>query len=251
MTTSAEKLGKATFGFAAVIPVAMALALLMGCAQLASAASVEIDLAPYANRNIQANLFPTLPTGQVVPPKNSFGVPFYIPDGGNNFVALESGSDRNPLTVHVGTYGVRKVFTLMQAYGPYWNSKICAVKFIGSAGAEQTFVLTTGQNIRDFFESNFARTINNTSTRPAFECIGRGGAYTNDTKTGPQGFYNFDEQVFNLDPSFARQTLASIKFAASEQYGMPILLGVTAVTSANSGTQTYIYDRGVHRRSND
>lgn len=229
----------------------IALALLVDAGDPASASSVEINLASYANRNIHDNLFPTFPTGQVIPPKNSFGVPFYIPDDGNNFVALEAGSGRNPLTVRVGTFGVRKVYTLMQAYGPYWNRKVCAVKFTGSAGAEQTFVLTTGQNIRDFFESTFARTINNTSTRPAFECIGQGGAYTNDTKTGPRGFYDFDEQVFDLDSSFAGQTLVSITFSASEQFGMPILLGLTAVTSRNSGTQTYIYDPGSQHHSNN
>ena len=232
---SAGELVKSILKFALIIP--LAIALFFGVAHRVSSTSQEIDLTPYANGNIQANLFPTFPSGLVIPPKNSFGVPFNIPASGKNFVAIESAADRNPLTIHVGTPGVTKVFTLMQAYGPYKYAKICSVTFMGSAGAQQTFVLVGNSNIRDFFESNYARAINNASTRPAFECIGRGGAYTNDTTTGPRGFYNFDEQEFDLNPDFATQKLDSIKFTAAEQYGVPMLLGVTAVTSPRPPAQ--------------
>ncbi len=186
-----------------------------------------IDLTPYANANIAATLFPTFPTGRVVPPKNRFGVPFNIPREGNNYVVI-NGAD--PLTVSIGITGVHKVYTLLQAFGPSPASRICTVEFLGSAGARQEFTLYGGGEIRDFFESNYARTINGTTTRPAFEEIGRGGAYTNDTTTGPRGFYNFDEQEFTLAPDFATQTLNAVRFTGGD-HGTPILLGLTVQTS--------------------
>jgi hypothetical protein len=192
-----------------------------------SAADVEISLAPYATRNIQANLFPTFPTGHVIPPKNSFGVPFYIPASGKNFLPVERDS---PVTIHVGVFGVKKIFALIQAYGPHEGDRICSVEFIGSAGADQTFNLIVGFDIRDFFESGFSRTINNTTTCPAFEFIGRGGAYGDDTATGPRGFYDFDEHEFDLNKDFANQTLDSIKFIKLTDWGTPMLLGLTAQT---------------------
>ena len=107
-----------------------------------------ISLAPYANRNIQQSLFPTFPTGHVIPPKNSFGVPFNIPLDGPNFIVVES---TGPLVIHVGAFGVKKVFTLMQAYGPVAGDKICSIEFNGSAGADQVFPMIVGVNVRDFF----------------------------------------------------------------------------------------------------
>ena len=137
-----------------------------------------------------------------------------------------------PVTIKVGAIGVKRVFTLMQAYAPNTGDDICSVEFFGDAGADETFRLIAGVNVRDFFESCFSRTINNTTTRPAFEFIGQGGAYTDNTTTGPRGFYDFDEQEFDLDAAFANQTLDRIKVTAYTEQGTPILLGVTAVTSA-------------------
>jgi hypothetical protein len=163
------------------------------------------------------------------PPLNSFGIPFYIPAGENNFLTIERD---NPVTIHVGVLGVRKIFTLMQAYGPPAGDRICSVEFIGSAGADQTFNLIVGINVRDFFESCFSRTINNTTTQSAFEFIGRGGAYTDNTATGPRGFYDFDEQEYDLRQEFATQTLNSVKITTFSNWGTPFLLGLTAQTSA-------------------
>jgi len=99
----------------------------------AFATPVEIDLTPNATRNIQANLFPTFPTGHVVPPLNSFGVPFYFAPSGKNFFSVESDS---PVSVHAGVFGVKKVFALIQAYGPHAGDRICTVDFVGNAGAQ-------------------------------------------------------------------------------------------------------------------
>jgi len=191
----------------------------------------EIDLKPYANGNIQAQLSPLFPVGHIMPPNNSFGVPFAIPENGNNFVQIDDERGNNPLSIKVGIYGVKKVFTLIQAFAPIYGQRLCSLEFIGSQGADQTVILIGGQNVRDFFESGFARTINNTTTRNAYELVGRGGAYTNNTTTGPRGFYNFDEQEFDLNADFATQTLDSIKFTAlGNRSGSPLLLGATVVT---------------------
>jgi len=86
--------------------------------------------------------------------------------------------------------------------------------------------------VRDFFESGFSRTINNTTTRPAFEFIGRGGAYGDDTAIGPRGYYDFDEHEFDLKDDFAKQTLETITFTKLTEWGTPMVLGITAQTYA-------------------
>jgi hypothetical protein len=199
-----------------------------------TAAPVEINLKAYTTRNASTYLVPNFPTGQVIPPLNNFGVPFSIPAEGRNFFTIED-KDR-PLPIHVGVVGVKKVYTLIQAYGPHAGDEILTVEFSGDQGAYQRFLLIVGKDVRDFFESGFSRTINNTTTRPAFEFIGHGGAYTDDVKTGPRGFYDFDEQEFVLDPSFLSQTLESITFTRHTDYGTPMILGITAVNSQPEAT---------------
>jgi len=200
------------------------------CPVVASADPKTIDIEPFANANIQATLYPTFPTGRIVPEKNKFGVPFNIPPDVNNYVVISS--DKNPLTIRIGVPGVVKVYTLMQAFAPYSARRICTVEFTGSGGAHQVVPMWSGQNIRDFFESAYARTINNTTTQAAYEFIGRGGAYTGDATNGPRGFYLFDEQEFRLNADFAHQTLDTITIKVSEDHvGTPILLGLTVVTA--------------------
>jgi len=193
------------------------------------AVPVEINIQPYATRTTSTYLVPDFPTGQVIPPLNSFGVPFYIPAEGKNFFTVEDTEVPHP--VNVGVFGVKKVYTLIQAYGPHAGDEILTVEFNGNKGAYQRFSLFVGANVRDFFESGFSRTINNTTTRTAFEFIGHGGAYTDDVTTGPRGFYDFDEQEFVLDPSFSKQTLDTISFTRHTVYGTPMILGITAVNS--------------------
>ncbi len=194
-----------------------------------TAAPVEINLQAYATRNTSTYLVPNFPTGRFIPPLNNFGVPFYVPAEGMNFFTVEN--KEVPFPVHVGVFGVKKVYTLIQAYGPHSGDEILTVEFIGNKGADQRFLLFVGKDVRDFFESGFSRTINNTTTRTAFEFIGRGGAYTDDVKTGPRGFYDFDEQEFVLNPSFSNQTLEKITFTRHTDYGTPMILGITAVNS--------------------
>jgi hypothetical protein len=197
------------------------------------ALSYPVDLTPYANANLHDTVSPAFPAGRVVPPMNPFGVPFVIPDHGLNYVIIGGIQWSAPVTIHVGVPSVRKVYTLLQAFGPWEGERICTVEFIGSAGARQTFSLIGGAEIRDFFESSFARHINNTTTRPAYELIGPGGAYTANTATGPRGFYDFDEQEFVLSDAFAAQTLDSIVFDSAKSVvpGTPFLSGLTVVTA--------------------
>ena len=205
-----------------------ALGLLMG---LAGADPKTVDLSPYVTANIQQTLYPTFPTGRVVPPENKFGVPFdLLPASGNNYVIIKGENNNNPLTIPIGVAGVVKVYMLMQALGPWRSRQLCTVQFTGSGGAHQMVPLWSGQNVRDFFEASFARTINNTTTKEAFNFIGQGGAFTDNTADGPRGYYHFDEQEFILNNDFAGQTLASITIKANtEGVGVPVLLGLTVV----------------------
>ena len=213
----------------------------------------EIDLKPYGTANLQATVFPTFPTGHVVPPLNTFGVPFNIPDKGKNYVTIGGYSSPTPITIRVNVPGVRKVYTLMQAFGPWEGAGLCSLEFIAGDGTRQKFGLRGGWNIRDFFESGFARSINNTTTRPAFELIGRGGAYTSNTTNGPRGYYDFDEQEYTLDDAFANQSLDSIVIDApgAGSRGTPFLIGLTVQTaepppfSFFSGIYSWLLPAGV------
>jgi len=218
---------KRVFG---IRPIALLLAAAWAMAlQPLAALPHEVNLQAYATRNVDRYLVPNFPTGEFVPPLNNFGVPFFIPPGDKNYFAIENLE--TPLAIPVGVFGVKKVYTMIQGYGPHTGDKILDVEFKGSGGAYQDFPLIVGAHVRDFFESGFSLTINNTTTQRAFEFIGHGGAYTDNVDTGPRGFYDFDEQEFVLNPSFASQTLESITFTRHTTYGTPFILAITAVDS--------------------
>ena len=183
------------------------------------------------NGNIQSSLISTFPTGSYTPSNNSFGAPFSVPSVGNNFNAI-SGSG-SALTITTSVPDVTNVFTLMNAYSPNPGDQIASIEFIATGGVTETFDLVAGTNIRDFYQGNFANSINGTTTRNAFACNDPssclGGGATGNVETGDQGNYVIDEQDFVLNSAFALQTLTSIVITnTSTEGGTPIVLGVTA-----------------------
>jgi hypothetical protein len=133
---------------------------------------------------------------------------------------------------------VAKVFTLMNAYSPPPGVQIGAITFVGSMGAEVTYPLVAGKNIRDFYQGNFANTLNNgvpgVLALNAFECVdpdvslGAGG--TGNVNTGYQGTYVVDEQAFALPTAFLTQRLNKIIVTDTSSGSTPIILGVTTAS---------------------
>jgi hypothetical protein len=185
------------------------------------------------NANLQT-LQSTYPSGSFTP-SNGLGASFNITSdaNGNNFEQLSGSNGQlfspGSFTVNVGVAGVTDVYTLMNAYAPTSGATLTTVEFVGSAGADQTFTLVNGVDVRDYFQGSFANTINGTTTRQAFSVFGPG--YVGGMN-GVVGTFVLDEQHFALNPAFATQTLQQIVYTYSGAEGTPILAGVTVATSS-------------------
>ena len=133
----------------------------------------------------------------------------------------------------------------MNAYSPGSGFETATVEFIATGGVTETFELVNGDNIRDFFQGNYANTLNNTpisdpSAENAFSITttGTDGGGTGNTSTGSSGTYNIDEQDFALSSAFASQTLTEIVITdlggARGGSDVPALLGITAESGSVS-----------------
>ena len=168
------------------------------------------------NGNLQA-LQSTYPGG-IFNPSNGLGASFNITSdaNGNNFEQLSGSNGQlfspGSFTVNVGVAGVTDVYTLMNAYAPTSGATLTTVEFVGSAGADQTFTLVNGVDVRDYFQGSFANTINGTTTQQAFSVFGPG--YVGGVN-GVVGTFVLDEQHFALNSAFATQTLQQIVYTYS------------------------------------
>jgi hypothetical protein len=181
--------------------------------------------------NIQNNLIKEFPTG-ILAANNAFATPFDITsDGnGNNFNDALNGNG-SKLTINVSIANATDVYTLMNAYGPPAGRQLATVEFKGSQGADQTFTLVNGTDVRDWYQGTAANTINGTTTQNAF-------TVTNTNEAFGYGTHLIDEQDFHLSSTFATQTLQQIILTALGN-GTPILLGMTAQSaSSQTGTGT-------------
>jgi hypothetical protein len=184
------------------------------------------------NANLQSLLQADYPSG-IFTPSNGLGASFNITSdlNGNNFEQLSGTNGQlfspGSFTVNVGVAGVTDAYTLMNAYAPTSGATLTTVEFIGSAGADQTFTLVNGVDVRDYFQGSFANTINGTTTQQAFSVFGAGNV---GGLTGVVGTFVLDEQHFALNSAFATQTLEDIVYTYSGAEGTPILAGVSVVT---------------------
>jgi hypothetical protein len=184
------------------------------------------------NANLQS-LQSTYPSG-IFTPSNGLGASFNITSdaNGNNFEQLSGSNGQlfspGSFTVNVGVAGVTDVYTLMNAYAPTSGATLTTVEFVGSAGADQTFTLVNGVDVRDYFQGSFANTINGTTTQQAFSVFGPGLV---NGVNGVVGTFVLDEQHFALSSAFATQTLQQIVYTYSGAEGNPILAGVTVATA--------------------
>ena len=111
------------------------------------------------NGNLHSNLNAQYPSDGIFSPGVFGGVSFDITANGigNDFAGITNGA---PANISVGVYGVTDVYTLINGFAPTANQTGATVTFTGSAGATQTFTLVNGTDVRDFYQGNFANTIN-------------------------------------------------------------------------------------------
>jgi len=189
----------------------------------AHAAFVPVDF-PKTN-NIQTGLIKEFPTGTFVT-TNSFATPFVINSNSSGDNYYDGGGQLN---ISADVFGATNVYTLINAYAPPAGAQLATVEFIGSGGADETFTLVNGVDVRDFYQGVFANTINGTTTQNAFSVSGvQDAGGTGNVNTGDVGTYLVDEQDFSLMPAFETQTLTEIVLTDLNGGGTPILLGVTA-----------------------
>ncbi len=200
---------------------------------------------PVSN-DIQTDLISTFPLG-IFNANNLLATPFVIQansgtcgvsgDAPCNFYdGFGFSGSGTALKIFTSVNSPTDVYTLMNAYQPQQGQVLATIEFIGSAGADITFPLIGGYNIRDFHLGNFANSLANgvagATAYGAFLCNDPttclGGGSTSDVQTGNQGAYMVDEQDFSLGNAFAGQTLTEIIITDTFNGSDPILLGITA-----------------------
>ncbi len=116
---------------------------------------------------------------------------------------------------------------------------VLTIEFIGDAGADQTFTLNDGVDIRNYYQGNSPTPLSSGSTENAFTTgtDAQGAEGTGDASTGATGTYVVDEQHFTLDPAFAAQGLQEIKVTNTGS-NPPIALGFTAAKAVPEPSAT-------------
>jgi hypothetical protein len=201
---------------------------------------------PGANNCIQTNLISTFPEGALTA-DNKLATPFniatvpatcgYTGTGACNFFdAFGFIGVGDAITIDVSIRHVTHVYTLMNAYSPPPGAQLATIEFAGEGGATNKFALVAGQNIRDFYNGDYANTLTNgisgVRALNAFKCgdphtcLGAGG--TGNVNTGEKGSYRIDEQEFTLSSEFATQKLVRIILTDTHNGADPMLLGITA-----------------------
>jgi len=178
--------------------------------------------------NDQTNLQWTFPVGPFVA-TNTFATPFQVTadENGRNFAEIYNKGSRLVIS-NLDLPNVTTVFTIMNAYTPVAGS-LASIEFIGSAGADQIFILSGGVHLRDFFQGSWQNTLNGTTAQMAYQITNvRGAAGTGNSSTGLVGTYRLDEQKFVLTNLFLIQNLQSIVISNVSSQSTPFVVALTA-----------------------
>lgn len=167
----------------------------------------------------------TFPAGAL----NLGGVPFVIPGGPNNYwaggAAANFGSGTVSLTVPIGVYGVRSVFTILNSmWGQFGPDAYLFLTFTGSSGAHEEVRLVGNIDVRDYNNDGGDNAINGTSTIQVWS-NGKG--------------QRLDRQQHILAKEFATQTLASVTLTdtGNEVFSRAILAALTVSTCGSLPTE--------------
>jgi len=232
-----------------LVAASLALALLAAAVPVQAGHVYVTDFAKTADD--QTNLQSTFPVG-LYTATNSFATPFDITPNtnGKNFDEI-SGGGATLIVSNLDLPNVTAVFTLMNAYTPVSGS-LASVEFIGSAGADQTFTLVGGVDIRDFYQGSWQNTINGTTAQTAYQINNvQGAAGTGNSQTGFVGTYRLDEQAFVLTNAFLGQNLRTIKITNLNGSSTPFVVAITAQVGAptlnisHSGNTVTVYWQAV------
>jgi hypothetical protein len=191
---------------------------------LATAAPAKADTVVNLNSEVNANL-QTFTGGSNYPLGGTTltvgGIPFVlanIPGGGTGIVQTAPASQSAPsifdIVVDIPSAGT--VYTLINSAFGQLGFTDGSVEFIGTNGADATFLLIQGMNIRDHFNGVFNNTIEPGTLSADF---------------GPD---RLDRQTFVLPGIFANSTLTDIRFSGfgNDPLGEPFLAAVTVASAA-------------------
>ncbi len=214
--------------------------------------------------NIYTNLNEQFPNTGAGTPGTNAGVPnasiFFDPatfsskrslpngDRANNGIIFKltsngTGQDfwdgSGPLTVPVNLTGASNVYLLVAAHRYVTNigNANVTVTFNATDGSSETFTdaivpffyYTSGYTL-DQSEAKNGSAVPNLFEQTVVSVNDVGGGGTANSATGVVADYELTELTFNLDPSFAAKSLASMKFYDSD--GQSFLLGVTVTGTA-------------------
>jgi hypothetical protein len=191
----------------------LALAAVLWAQWIAAAANAraefKVSIASQTNANIRlysgGTNYPIAPTTQTVG-----GVGFdLVPNGTDTDSLGVLQLDPNPggttsFTVNTSVFGATTVYTLMNSAFGTAGKNIASIEFVGTGGADATFDVIEGLNIRDHFNDGF----NNSATNIVPNEYG-GGAD------------RLDRQTFLLPSLFATETLQQIIFSIGPDGDVP------------------------------
>jgi len=178
-----------------------------------------VDFSAFHNANMQNDLDPAFPSGSVT----LGGVPFVIPQSGNNYWHSVAATGPNPRTIDIplGRFGVWEVHTLINTYwGAPGPTSYASLEFFGSDGAYYRKDLIGNDDIRDFNDFVFTNQINNTTT-------------VNVVSVGP---HRLDKQRIALPAEFRNQTLDTVRLSdtGGDNLQRAFLAGMTVLTEGRS-----------------
>ncbi len=156
------------------------------------------------------------------------GVPFNIPETGNNIWDSYSATGTNPrfIDISINKFGITEVHTLINSsYGQRGPNSYAFIEFFGSTGAYLKVNLIGNDNIRDYNQSYWTNTINGITTIEVF----------NDGSG-----HRRDKQLFTLPSEFSTQQLEKIRLSdnGGTDFQRVFLTGLTVVSGTPSQTQT-------------
>lgn len=197
-----------------------------------------------ADDSIQTDLISTFPEGNYKPKHGweTFSIPSqpdtcgYAESGPCNFYdGFGSSGSGKSITIKTKVAKAANAYTLVNAYSPPAGVQIATIEFEGNGGATVTYALIGGEDIRDFYNGNYANTLSNgvqgVTARNVFKCVDPttclGGGGTGNVNTGETGEYRVDEQRYSL-AGLNGQTLTKVILTDTNDGSQPILLGLTA-----------------------
>lgn len=151
------------------------------------------------------------------------GIPFVIPQAGNNYWVAElvTGSNPKMLTIPVDMFGVSEVHTLINAWwGVAGPTSLAFLEFLGADGAYFRKDLVGNIDVRDYNQNIFTNQINNTTTTQviSYRSFGVG--------------QRIDKQQIVLPADFHDETLSEIRLTdVGKMYTQRVFLAGLTVRS--------------------